>query len=328
MKTYHVHNSFSLPGWIPLTMALVLLVHASGCSSTKPGKVALTAEITAGLRAVAAMEPDEKIRNPDYLAERLLTPAFWFYGPFRKDFETSKQYINFYRVSGYYTANACTKHIDSILINLARHDLKQVVNIGAGLDSRPYRLQKKIPGVSFFEIDRPGALAHKKERVKAVLGEIPSEVVYIPLDYHTQKIDSALKKAGYKETLKTLFIMEGVTAYIDEAAVDNTLRFIALHSAPGSEVVFDYILDDLVRGNFKKFPRAQFYAVRRSTSGEPWKFGIPEGRADDFVTQRGLKAISDYGPDELARQYLVRSDGALDGQPSAFVRIMHAGVPR
>jgi len=324
----HCRHPFLMPGWILLLMVPVLLFHLYGCSSTKPGKVALTAELTTGLRAVAAMEPDEKIRNPDYLAEQFLTPAFWFYGPFRKNFEASKEYINFYRINGYYTANACTKLIDAILENLAKQGLKQVVNIGAGLDSRPYRFQKQMPNVRFFEIERPAAMAYKKERVKAVLGKIPAEVVYIPLDFHTQKIDGALKKAGYDENLKTLFIWEGITAFIDEAAVDSTLRFIARHSAPGSEVVFDYILDDLVRGDFKKFPRARFYAVRRSTSGEPWKFGIAEGSANEFVSQRGLKVISDYGPDELARQYLIRSDGALDGRPSAYARIMHAGVSK
>ena len=69
-------------------------------------------------------------------------------------------------------------------------------------------------------------------------------------------------------------------------------------------------------------------AVRLSANGEPLKFGIPEGFSRKYVNQRGLKVISDLGPKELSKKYLVRSDGSIDGSPTAFVRVMHAKVER
>jgi hypothetical protein len=60
----------------------------------------------------------------------------------------------------------------------------------------------------------------------------------------------------------------------------------------------------------------------------PLKFGIAKGQANEFVTQRGLKVISDLGSEELAQKYLVRSDGTIDGNPTAYERIMHASVDR
>ena len=125
-----------------------------------------------------------------------------------------------------------------------------------------------------------------------------------------------------------MFIWEGATPQTDREVVDYTLEYIAKHSASGSEVVFDYICDEVVRGDYSKYRGARFLAVRLSANGEPLKFGIPEGHSLEFVTRHGLKVISDLGPKELAKRYLVRSDGSIDGAPTAFVRVMHARVER
>ena len=161
-----------------------------------------------------------------------------------------------------------------------------------------------------------------------IFGELPAGVTYIPIDYRIQTVFDSLKRAGYDENEKTLFIWEGVNRFTDRNIVDLTLRSIAMHSASGSEVVFDYIFDEVVRGDFSKYRRGLFMAVRLSANGEPLKFGIAEGQASEFVTQRGLKVISDLGSEELAQKYLVRSDGTIDGTPTAYERIMHASVDR
>ena len=93
---------------------------------------------------------------------------------------------------------------------------------------------------------------------------------------------------------KRLFICEGVTRYIDAAAVDQTMQFIAKNAAPGSELVFDYIFDDIARGDFSKMPWARFQAVRMAAYGHPWKFGIAPDKAGEFVTRQGFR--SDFRP--------------------------------
>ena len=88
----------------------------------------------------------------------------------------------------------------------------------------------------------------------------------------------------------------------------------------------DYVFEAVVNGDYSKYRGAMYQAVRSGAKGEPWKFGIPEGRAAEFVAQRGLRVISDLGADELALKYLVRSDGTLDGRPTPYCRIIHAVV--
>ncbi len=326
MKVNRPHRPNPLLIFCVVSTVLVLAVSIPSSQALKPGEVSVVAEMQTGMRAIAAMDPDEKVRNPDYLAEKFLTPNFWFFGPLVKDYKKSRAFIKFYRGSRYYTANAMTWHIDNILQKIAAKNLEQVVNIGAGFDSRPYRFGKLLPNVRFFELDQPATLSRKIKMVKAEFGELPARVTYIPVDCRSQYIFDSLKRAGYDENKKTLFIWEGATPYTDREVVDRTLRSIVKHAASGSEVVFDYICDEVVQGDYSKYRGARFMAVRLSANGEPLKFGIAEGHSHEFVTQRGLKVISDLGPKELAKEYLVRSDGSIDGTPTAFVRVMHARV--
>ena len=317
-----------LPIMTILSVLSVLVIGISSSEALKPGEVSLVAEMQAGFRAIAAMDPDEKVRNPDYLAEKFLTANFWFFGPLVKDYNKSRAFIKFYRADRYFTANAMTWHVDAILKGMAEKNLEQVVIIGAGFDSRPYRFGRQLANVHFFELDHPATLGRKIEMVKAAYGNLPDRVSYIAVDCRTQTGIDSMKRAGYDENKKTLFIWEGATPYTDREVVDHTLQFIARHSAPGSEVVFDYIFDEVVRGDYSRYRGARFMAVRLEANGEPLKFGIAEGQSHAFITQRGLKVISDWGAKELAKTYLVRSDGAIDGTPTAYVRVMHAMVDR
>ena len=304
----------SLWGVIPESLAL------------NEDEVSYAAEMAAGMRAVAAMEPDPKIRNPDHLAIKFLPPNFWLFGPLRKEFDKTKTFVKFYRVSRYYTNNALTWHLDTVLQQAAAKDIKQVVMIGAGFDSRPYRFKKQMAQVRFFELDLPATQERKKEMLRKELDQIPAGVVYIPAAYRSQPFFEKLYSAGYDQRLKTLFIWEFSMLLTDRDVVEHTLKSIAQQSAPGSELIFAYIFDALVQGDFNRHRGAWYGSVRMKAAGEPWKFGIPEDKAAAFMTRRGFKVISDLGSSELAQKYLVRSDGEIDGKPTAFVRVMHAAV--
>jgi methyltransferase (TIGR00027 family) len=292
----------------------------------EPGKPSYTAESCAAFRAIAALDPDEKIRNPDYLAEKFVSPEFWDESGFSLDFEYTKTLIKIMQMASYYWINARTKHIDAILKGEAAKGIRQVVILGAGYDSRAYRFRNVLPEVRFFEVDLPATLAQKKKLVADIIGSLPDRVAYVPIDFNTQTLEGVLKKAGYEPTQKTLFIWEGVTPYITEQGVDNTLSFIADHSAPGSSVIFDYVLKPVIEGTTEYY-KCREVAALAASKGEPWIFGIGEGEAENFVNQRGLVVLSDLRPDELTQQYLVRSDGSIDGRMLGCVRILHASVP-
>jgi methyltransferase (TIGR00027 family) len=226
----------------------------------------------------------------------------------------------------YYYVNARTHHMDDTLKQEAKNGVTQVIILGAGYDSRAYRFREAFPGVRFFEVDLPLMSSQKKRQVKDIFGSVPDHVTYIPLNFNTQTLEGALTAAGWQASKKSLFIWEGVTYFISEQGVDSTLTFIAGKALPGSSVVFDYMLEPVIRGDYRYYGSRQIAgAVARR--GEPYVFGIAEGAGNDFVRARGFVPLSDLGPSELTQRYLIRSDGSADGRMAEFLRIMHARVP-
>ena len=285
--------------------------------------------MAAAQRAVAAMHPDEKIRNPDYLAEKFVSDDFRYHYHYSKDFKTSMLLVKSFRIGGYYYVNARTKHIDKLLQEAAENGATQVVILGAGFDSRAYRFGKDYPKLTFIEVDHPTTSAYKQTLVKKIIGRTPSNVVFAPIDFNTQKLADVLTKVGYDPKQITFFIWEGVTFYITEAGVDQTLQFIATHPAQGSAVVFDYLLKAAIEGKDKKYQRIRRMSFRMRLAGEPLLSGFPGDTetTEKYINDHGLKMVSNIGPQDLTQMYLVGSNGKPDGQPSPHFRIIHARVP-
>ncbi|MBW1743627.1 MAG: SAM-dependent methyltransferase [Deltaproteobacteria bacterium] len=287
-----------------------------------------TAESNAALRAIAAKDPDDQVRNPDYMAAHFVSDEFWSHSPLSPDFEAAKDVIRTYGINGYYSVNARTKHIDSLLKEALKEGVKQVVILGAGFDSRAYRFKSLSDDVRFFEVDLPATIHEKKKRVRNILGELPKGVVYVPIDFNRQTLTQVLDEGEYNEEEKTFYIWEGVTMYLREAGVTGTLDFISRHSAPGSSVVFDYVLRRVIEGDGETYKDCTRVMRRMAERGESWIFGLDREEAKVFVNQLGFQVLSDLGSDELTKRYLVRSDGTLDGRALICNRILHAKVTR
>ena len=322
------HHRRSISNHIRFMALLLFMIFITPSAwAVESGMLSITAEGVTAARALFAQHPDPKVRNDDYLAMKMVAPEYWHYSLMHPDYKTGVLITKTFRFYTNYYVNARTKHMDALLKQAAKDGAVQVVNLGAGYDSRAYRFRETMPSVWFFEIDLPAMIDEKKRRLKLALGKVPDDVAYVPIDFNTQNIPDELKKAGYDPGRKTFFIWEGVTMYISGEAVDSTLRFIATQSAPGSSVVFDYMPLGAIQGDFKTYPDVRRLSFWVSYRGEPFVFGIAEGESDSYVSKRGLKVMSDLNPKDLEERYLTRSDGSLDGPCCSAFRIMHAAVP-
>jgi methyltransferase (TIGR00027 family) len=183
------------------------------------------------------------------------------------------------------------RHIDEFLKTQLQAGVEQVVILGAGLDARAYRFEE-LKKIRVFEVDHPASQASKTEKVRRVLDQLPAHVTYVPIDFNTQTLEKCLPENGYDESLKTMFIWQGVTQYLTPMAVDSTLAFIAQHSPAGSSVIFDYMYPTLLDGTVKRGEVANMRS-RRWASGEMLVFGIPEGTVTTFLEQRGFTDVKD-----------------------------------
>jgi methyltransferase (TIGR00027 family) len=222
------------------------------------------------------------------------------YDPYARRFVNSFLYhfVRFFDKLGYSEVKgpgvmgflaARDRHIDEFLKSQIAEGIQQVVILGAGLDSRAYRFPE-LKRIKVFEVDHPASQQTKIARVREVFGSVPAHVVYVSIDFNTETLAKRLAAYGYDETLKTCFIWQGVTQYLNAAAVDETLSFIAQHSGTGSAVIFDYMYPALLDGTIK---RGEVTNMRNKqwVSGEVMTFGIPEGKVTEFLEQRGFTQI-------------------------------------
>jgi methyltransferase (TIGR00027 family) len=147
-------------------------------------------------------------------------------------------------------------------------DVDQFVILGAGFDTRPYRLPQDTP-VRSFEVETPKTQTVKREMLDKA-GIDASEVAFAAADFETEDWFGKLVEAGFDTGRPALFLWEGVLIYLDRDAVEDTLRKVA-SCAKGTLLAFDYYTTVSLESNemYWRFARAS-----TKSAGEPLKFGV------------------------------------------------------
>ena len=270
-------------------IAVVFLLLGSMSEAVEPGLPSKTAVWAAAARAVGAKNPNPKLRNPDYLAIKFLGPRERALLP---DYPMAALDLEYDAAMERLGARLPvvshafrTKAFDAALLEALRKGARQVVVLGAGFDSRGYRFQSQIHGVRFMEVDYGPTQEYKKQRVKEILGALPSNVTYVPMDFTKDSLLEQLVKGGYSEQQNTFFLWEGVVFYLPESAVRDTLHFVRDHAAPGSRIAFNYTLSRNPNINNPQSMYARW--------DEPWLFGFPVDGAAAYVRREGLEVMAD-----------------------------------
>jgi len=194
-----------------------------------------------------------------------------------------------------------TRFIDDALTDALEAGAEQVVCLGAGFDTRAYR----IPGVErtrFFELDLPEPQSLKREYLHKRTGTLPAHVTFVPIDLNRLSIADELAAAGYHPGVRTFFIWEGVTQYITAEAVDATLGF-ATSAAPGSEIAFTYVDRGIIDGsNRSKTDHRIMSRVQRR--GMPWVSGLDPAEVEGWLERRGFRLVDHAGASDYRARYL------------------------
>jgi len=287
---------------------------------------ASTAEGAAALRAAGARERDRRVRGPDRLAEHLVPGGLRLTALVKVPMlrAAAPRLAERLMPGSYWYEIARVRHMDALLRTELEAGARQLVILGAGLDSRAHRLAHRLTGVRTFEVDHPAAAAVKRERVMRVFGALPRRVRYVEADLNAGKLAAALAAAGHQDHLRSVVLWSGVSPYLGARGVAAVLDWVARHTAPGTALVFDYVFREALDGIW--FYGAPQLRRRVAATGEPLVFGIPQGACGALLAAHGLVLLSDYGADELERRHLLRGERQA-GRPYGFVSIAHARVP-
>ncbi|HEY2636586.1 MAG TPA: SAM-dependent methyltransferase, partial [Solirubrobacteraceae bacterium] len=238
-----------------------------------------TAEGAALLRAAGHLLGDPAVRGPDDLAGRLVAPGLGAAGLVKLPLvrRLLPTLIEAVIPGGVWFEVARTRGFDDLVREEVARGAEQVVILGAGLDSRAYRMAGELAGTRVFEVDHPVTAAYKRERVARVVGEPPENVTYVEVDFEREALDDALTAAGHDPAVHSIVVWSGVTPYLDDDAVTATLDWFA-GQAPGSTIGFDYVWRELLEGALSA-DRGRAGRVARIVArhGEPFRWGIPRG---------------------------------------------------
>jgi methyltransferase (TIGR00027 family) len=189
--------------------------------------------------------------------------------------------------------------------------VRQLVILGAGLDTFALRNPHADLGLLVFEVDHPATQAWKRQRMQDANLAVPANLTFAPVDFTRQSLAEELAAAGFQANRPAFFCWLGVVPYLRREAIVAILQLIA--SLPGSEVVFDY---SEPFENYSPERRANVAAVAERTAaiGEPWLSYFDPAEIAKDLRRYGFDELEDIGLADIAVRYLgaPRGEGAAE----------------
>jgi len=175
---------------------------------------------------------------------------------------------------------------------------EQVVLLGAGYDSRCLRLEE-FRDAKIFELDLNSTLVIKKALTRRLLGKLPENVTHVAIDFSKDSVSDKLIKAGFQKHKKTLFIWEGVTLFLNQDIIEETLGRLA-EMGPGNRVVFDFLPPELIDDETDYKGNRELLRLCASVQ-EPLTFGYPPEKMKGMLHRLGYGGINIVSMREVNR---------------------------
>ncbi|MFF0222771.1 class I SAM-dependent methyltransferase [Streptomyces sp. NPDC004629] len=198
--------------------------------------VGLTALLVAAARAIETHRPDALARDEyaEHFVRAAPACADW---PVRPDEVPDGDADPLWGRLGRYFGLR-TRVFDDHLQDRAETGTRQFVLLGAGLDTRAYRLPWPS-GSTVFEIDQEPVLAFKQHTLGSLEAAPRARRVTIAADLRRDEWPHALLEAGFDPARPTAWLAEGLLLYLPAAAERRLIAAVTTLSAPGSSLVYE-----------------------------------------------------------------------------------------
>jgi len=192
---------------------------------------------------------------------------------------------------------ARSRFSEDTMANCVAAGVRQVVVLGAGLDTFSLRNPFADLGVRVFEVDYAATQSWKRERIKAAGLSEPQSLIFAPTDFELESLLEGLTRAGFRLNQPVFFQWLGVVPYLTGEAVSSTLKFIS--AVPEAVVAFDYAEPFQ---NYAAERRASVIAAAESAAarGEPWLSLFDPADLRELLRTNGFKTVEDLGLPEIA----------------------------
>lgn len=304
-----------------------------------------SAESMALIRTLGYKENGTAMRSDDYMAEVFLSKFMRFMLSFSLIRSLILAIYTIKLPGGMPYIMAKSRAVDDMLLQALNDDEKpeQLVILGAGYDTRAYRFRDKLTNIQCFEIDHPEMIARKraamhqftKKRAKTrtttratastqhdndINGTSDiSAVRYCAADFNGQDNFDLdwLVSQGIDKDKKTLFIIDGVSYFLQAAAFKNLLAVTALFPE-NTQVIFDYAYADILTGGI--YHGSEAFKSSLQKMGEPVTYGIHQQELMTTIKVLGFELTELITPKQLEQRYLTNPTGE-SVQPYGFLNI-------
>jgi methyltransferase (TIGR00027 family) len=194
-----------------------------------------------------------------------------------------------------------TRWIDDLVREAIRRGARQLVLLGAGFDSRAYRLEeaKDIP---VFEVDHLATQRAKRARLQTALGGVPRNIRFVEVDFEKDDLERQLAKSEFDRTAPAAIVWEGVVSYLTESAVSGNLCLLGRLLAANSHLILTYVHKGAVDGSIA-FEGSRRWKSRVRRSGEPFIFGFEPAKLAEILIPYGFRLESDLSTAQAATHY-------------------------
>ena len=241
--------------------------------AVKPGQVSVTAQRVAAYRLTFDRIP-ARYGDPaadDALARDVAAAAEVAPGPMR-------DYLR-----------ARTRFFDGVVTRALGRGFAQIVTGAAGYDGRSLRYAR--PGLIWFEVDHPATQQDKRSRLDR-LGIPSGHIRFVAADFSTDPVADRLLSAGLDPGRPSLFLLEGVAVYLEEAVLRTLLAQLRRVAAGGSSLALSLSVQG---GSAQQAARRAAFQAAVAAVGEPARSAVTAADAAALLEPTGWRAAEEPG---------------------------------
>jgi methyltransferase (TIGR00027 family) len=277
------------------------------------------------------MKPNEPSRTALMIARQraahqVLDHGSILYDPFamkilREQEKDVLQFANQHPLAsiGRLVTTARSRIAEDALSRAVERGVRQIVILGAGLDTFALRNPHSAQQIRIYEVDHAATQAWKRQRLGEAQIALPPWLILVPVDFERDDLGEKLVAAGFEQNLPAFFTWLGVVPYLTEDAIGRTLNYMS--SIQNSEVVFDYTEPP------EAFSEEMRETVTKRTEqlekiGERWASRFEPAGIAAILRSHGFSAIEDISFQEIASRFGRVVQGLAPGH--AGVHVVHA----
>ncbi len=204
-----------------------------------------------------------------------------------------------------------TRFFDDFVTAAAANGVHQVMLVGAGLDTRAYRLDWPS-GVRLFELDLAAVLNFKNRVLAENAAQLRCERITVAVDLQRSDWTTTTLDAGFEPGRPAAWVAEGIVPYLTNDAAERMLLRIGELSSPDSRLALDHAggADDAVLHQARSTPTMNDIASM-------WQGGLLE-ETSPWLSLHGWDAQAVHG-ESLSAEYGRHESGTTHGLDGVFV---------